>query len=33
VNGVSWLKQLEITRLQIGANRTLGGGLVRWVWI
>jgi CRISPR-associated protein Cmr4 len=33
VSGVSWLKQLEITRLQIGANRTLGGGLVRWVWI
>jgi CRISPR-associated protein Cmr4 len=31
VSGVSWLKQLEITRLQIGANRTLGGGLVRWV--
>ncbi len=33
VSGVSWLRQLEITRLQIGANRTLGGGLVRWVWI
>jgi CRISPR-associated protein Cmr4 len=33
VSGVSWLKQLEITRLQIGANRTLGGGLVRWVWM
>jgi CRISPR-associated protein Cmr4 len=33
VSGVSWLKQLEIERLQIGANRTLGGGLVRWVWI
>ena len=33
VNGVSWLKQLDITRLQIGANRTMGGGLARLVWI
>jgi CRISPR-associated protein Cmr4 len=33
VNGVNWLKRLELTRLQVGANRTLGGGLVRWTWL
>jgi CRISPR-associated protein Cmr4 len=32
-HGVSWLKRLELRRLQVGANRTLGGGLVRWTWL
>jgi CRISPR-associated protein Cmr4 len=33
ISGVSWLKRLDLTRLQVGANRTLGGGLVRWTWL
>ncbi|MFO7901713.1 MAG: type III-B CRISPR module RAMP protein Cmr4 [Planctomycetota bacterium] len=33
VNGVSWLKQLELKHLQVGANRTLGDGFVRWTWL
>lgn len=32
VNGVQWLKQLGLTHIQMGANRTLGGGFARWTW-
>jgi CRISPR-associated protein Cmr4 len=33
VSGISWLKALDLDRLQVGANRTLSGGLVRWTWL
>lgn len=32
-DAVSWLKQLRFGRLQLGANRTLAGGLVRLTWL